>query len=162
MVISTDFVILGVAVSFNALLCVLLSRWYVWPALLRRPPREALILALWPHTCRFLNLGAATVSQVHASVPRAWTLEIAWGDFAAALLALAAIAALRAQSRAGVALAWVATVLGMLDFANSFGQGLLLGVTDVPLGLVWHIAAGVVPPLFTLHVLALRLLAKGV
>jgi hypothetical protein len=160
MTISGDFVIFGVAVAFNALLCVLLARWYVWPALAARSRKDALILILWPHTCRFLNLAAATVNQVGTRTPHAWTMEIAWGDFIAAVLALAAIAALRAEARTGIALAWIATLFGMADFANSFGQGTLLGVVELPLGAVWYIAAGVVPPLFTAHVLALRLLVR--
>jgi hypothetical protein len=126
-----------------------------------KPPRvEALILLLWPHTCRFLNLASATASQVDPRIPHAWILEVAWGDFAVALLALIAIAALRSGSRTGVALAWSTTVLGLADFCNSFGQGLLLGVPNLPLRAVWYIAAGLVPPLFVAHVMAVRLLVK--
>jgi hypothetical protein len=160
MALTSDFAIFGLAVGFNALLCVLLARWYVWPSLAARPRREALILLCWPHTFRFLNLAAATVTQVDARIPRAWSMEIAWGDFAAAVLALIAIAALRARSSAAFALTWAATVFGLLDFANSFGQGLLLDVANLPLRAVWYIAAGVVPPLFTAHMLAIRVLVK--
>jgi hypothetical protein len=160
MEITGDFIIFGVALFFNVLLCVLLARWYVWPWLAKQPKRLALVTILWPHTCRFLNLAAATQSQVHPRIPHAWTLEIAWGDFATAVLALAAIAALRARSPAGMALAWIATVFGILDFANSLGQGILLQVVDLPLRAVWYIAAGIVPPLFTAHVLAIGVLRR--
>jgi hypothetical protein len=97
---------------------------------------------------------------VDPRIPHAWILEVAWGDFAGALLALIAIAALRSGSRTGVALAWSTTVLGLADFCNSFGQGLLLGVPNLPLRAVWYIAAGLVPPLFVAHVMAVRLLVK--
>jgi hypothetical protein len=156
MAMSGDFLIFGVALIFNVIVCLLLSRWYIWPALARRPKEEALILILWPHTCRFLNLASATVSQVDPRIPHAWTLEIAWGDFVAAVLALIAIAALRARSSMALALAWLATLWGLADFANSLGQGTLLGVVDLPLRAVWYIAAGVVPPLFIAHILAIR------
>ena len=158
MLLTADFVIFSVALTFNVVLCVLLARWYVWPAIVARPRREALILLLLPHTIRFLNLAAATASQVDPRIPHAWALQIAWGDFAAALLALTAIAALR--SGGGIGLAWLATVVGLLDFCNSMSQGVLLHVTDLPLGFVWYIAAGVVVPLFTAHVLAVRVLLK--
>jgi hypothetical protein len=160
MTLTGDFVIFATAISFNVALCVVLARWYVWPAVARRPRNEALILLLWPHTCRFLNLASATVTQVDPRIPHAWALEIAWGDFAAAALALITIAALRSGSRAGFPLAWVTSLFGMLDFANSFGQGVLLGVADLPLRAVWYIAAGLVPPLFVAHVLAVRRLLR--
>lgn len=160
MTITGDFVIFGIALGFNVVLCTLLARWYVWPALAARPRNETLILVLWPHTCRFLNLASATVSQVDPRIPHNWIMEVTWGDFAAAVLALVAIAALRAKSGAGVALAWAATVFGLIDFCNSMGQGVLLGVVDLPLRAVWYIAAGVVPPLFIAHLLAVRLLLR--
>jgi hypothetical protein len=99
------------------------------------------------------------VSQVDPRVPHSWSAQVAWGDYIAGALALAAIATLR--SGGGMLVAWVATIVGLLDFANSFGRGTLLGVTDLPLGFVWYIAVGAVPPLFAAHLLALRLLLKG-
>jgi hypothetical protein len=160
MTITGDFLIFGLALAFNAVLCTLLARWYIWPRLVARPRDQALILVLWPHAWRFLNLAAATVSQVDPRIPRAWTLEIAWGDFGAAVLALVAIVALRAGSKAGVPLAWAATVFGLADFANSLGQGVLLDAADMPLRAVWYIAAGVVPPMIAAHVLAITLLVR--
>jgi hypothetical protein len=160
MAISGDFIIFGIAIGFATLVCTLIARWYVWPRLCARPRREALILILWPHTCRFLNLAAATRSQVDPRIPHAWTLEIAWGDFGAAVLALIAIAALRRNATSGEALAWLATIFGLADFGNSIGQGILLQVSDLPLRAVWYIAAGIVPLLVTAHVLAIGLLRR--
>jgi hypothetical protein len=158
---TPDFGIFGVALFWNALLCTLLARWYVWPRLTAWPRTDALTLLLWPQTFRFLNLAAATESQVDPRIPHAWTLEIAWGDFAAAVLALGAIVALRQKARVGIALTWVATVIGLLDFSNSLLQGMLLDAANLPLRAVWYIAAGVVPPLFAAHILAVRLLVRS-
>jgi len=157
---SADFLVFGTGLTFNIVFCTLLARWYVWPALNGRRRIDALILILWPHTSRFLNLAGATVSQVDARVPRAWVQEVAWGDFAAAVLALCAIAVLRKNTRVGVPLAWISTIFGLLDFCNSFGQGMMLNAMDLPLGIMWQIAVGIVPVLFTAHVLAIRLLLK--
>jgi hypothetical protein len=155
MKLTLDFAIFGLAIGFSALLCFLLARWYVWPRVAARPRREALILLMWPHTCRFLNLAAATASQTDPRLAHPWILEVAWGDFVAAVLALGAIAALRAKSSAAIGLTWVATLFGLADFINSLGQGVMNGAADLPLRAVWYIAAGLVPPLFTLHVLAI-------
>jgi hypothetical protein len=159
--LRVDFLIFGLAFGFNVLVCALLARWYVWPALAARPWRTALIAILWPHTSRFINLAAATINQVDSRIPHAWSLEIAWGDFIAAVLALLAIAALRDERREGITLAWVATLFGLADFANSLGQGLVLQVTNLPMRGVWYIAAGAVPPLIVAHLLALRLLRRA-
>jgi hypothetical protein len=160
MPISGDFLIFGTAFGFCALLCVLLARWYVWPRVAALPREEALIVLLWPHTSRFLNLAAATVQQVDSRIPRAWTLEIAWGDFIAAVFALVAIVALRRRAAIAVPLTWWATIFGLADFANSLGQGTYLGVLDLPMRAVWYIAAGVVPLLITAHVLAIGVLRR--
>jgi hypothetical protein len=161
MAISGDFLIFGTAFGFCALLCVLLARWYVWPRVARMPRHEALILLLWPHTSRFLNLAAATVQQVDSRIPHAWTLEIAWGDFLAAVFALGAIFALRRRADIALPLTWWATIFGLADFANSLGQGIALNVTDLPMRAVWYIAAGLVPPLITLHILAIGVLRRA-
>jgi hypothetical protein len=158
--ITGDFVVFGVALGYSALLCLLVSRWYVAPALAAKPKVQALLALMWPHTCRFLNLASATVHQVSPRRPQPWSLEIAWGDFAAAVLALCAIAALRAGSKSAFALTWAATVVGILDFLNSFGQALVVDATNAPLGAVWFIAIGIVPPLFTAHVLAIGVLRR--
>ena len=65
------------------------------------------------------------------------------------------------RSGAGFALAWIATVVGLLDFVNSFGQRTGAGASDLPLRVVWYIAVGVVPPLFTAHLLAIGILRRG-
>ena len=65
------------------------------------------------------------------------------------------------RSGAGFALAWIATVVGLLDFVNSFGQRTGAGASDLPLRVVWYIAVGVVAPLFTAHLLAIGILRRG-
>ena len=157
---SMDLMVFGLALGISGLVSFLLSKWYLWPWLAARPTEQALTVILWPQAFRYLNLANATTSQVGPLVPRPWIAEVAWGDFAAAVLALIAIAALRSKSGAWRGLVWLATVVGLLDFCNSLGQGGLIGTAELPLGNVWYIATCLVPPLFAAHILAIKLLLR--
>src|SRR5262245_51107216 len=92
-----DFFIFALAQTFSAVLWVLIARWYVWPWLREQPLERGVTALLWPHAFRFINLAAATQSQVDPAGPRAWLQEVAWGDFAAAVLALLALLAVRSK-----------------------------------------------------------------
>ncbi len=152
--LTHDFIIFIIALSFAITLCAYFARSVLWPRLVALPRTEAVVLLLWPHTLRFVNLMSATNQQVNQGLPHAWRQQIAWGDFTAGCLALLAIWALRRRTSMGIALAWIATVFGLCDFSNSMIQATRLGVIDQPLGFLWFIAAAIVPMLATCHVTA--------
>jgi hypothetical protein len=94
---------------------------------------------------------------VGPSLPASFAVPAAYGDLVAGLLALAAIAALRARSAAGIPLVWFFNIVGLLDLVNAFYQGLS---ADVQLGAAYYIPTFVVPALVVTHVMVFRLLLR--
>ncbi len=84
-------------------------------------------------------------------------MPAAYGDLLAALLALAAMVALRTGSVAAVPLVWVFNVAGTLDLINAFYQGLR---TNAQLGAAYYIPTFVVPALLVTHVMIFSMLAR--
>lgn len=94
------------AAQFASLLVwILAAAWYVGPWLRRQSRADALIALLWLHVFRYVAL--QTYSAQHAGFPisDSGLQEIVVGDVAGAVLALAAIAALRLRQPLGLIIA---------------------------------------------------------
>jgi hypothetical protein len=85
---------------------------------------------------------------------------LAYGDLAAATLALIALAALR--TRLAGPLVWIFNIFGTADLLNAFYQGNRISLGDTPglLSAGYFIPIFVVPLLLITHVLAFRLLVR--
>jgi hypothetical protein len=84
-------------------------------------------------------------------------MPAAYGDLLAAVLALLAIAALRAAWSAAIALVWVFNIEGTLDLVNAFYQGLR---NSVQLGAAYYIPTFAVPALFVTHAMIFAMLIR--
>src|SRR5512133_1883072 len=86
--------------------------------------------------------------------------ELAYGDLAAAILALVALASLR--NRFSGALVWTFNLFGSADLLNAFYQGGRISLADAPgrLGAAYFIPIFGVPLLLVTHVLVFRLLMR--
>src|SRR5262245_55149456 len=62
-----------------------------------------------------------------------------YDDLLAALLALAALAALRARLRGALVLVWIFGIEGTVDLLYALYQGLRVELTDYQLGVAWYI-----------------------
>ena len=82
----------------------------------------------------------------------------AYGDLAAALLALLALVTLR--RRPGMVLAWIFNLWGTVDLLNAFFQANVSGLLPGQLGATYFIPTVVVPMLLITHGLIFRLLLK--
>ena len=76
--------------TFTLVLSALVARWWVWPALQRRPIEDALVPLFLVHALRYLPLTAFAPGQVDVRLPMDAMGAIAWGDLGAAVLALIA------------------------------------------------------------------------
>jgi hypothetical protein len=86
--------------------------------------------------------------------------QIAWGDFAAAVLALFSIAALTWRWPFAIPMVWIFNLWGTADLLNAYYKG-STQVTDVGFfGAGIYIPALFVPILLAAHVLAFMLLLK--
>ena len=77
------------------------------------------------------------------------------------MLALAAIAALRARSPLAIPLTWIFSVEGIGDFANAFLQAGLHGAVN-DLGAAYYVPIVIVPAALVTHVMILGLLLRRV
>ena len=133
---------------------------YIWPRLDALDRREALRPILILHGFRFVGMAFLVPGVVSPDLPQAFAVPAAYGDVAAALLALVALAALRTP--AGLGLVWLFNLWGTLDLLYAFYQGLLgVGVPPGSLRAAFFIPTLLVPLLLITHALAFRILVRG-
>jgi hypothetical protein len=95
---------------------------------------------------------------VSPDLPPAFAHYAAYGDFLAAMLALLALLLL--PSAAGVAAAWIFSLLGSADLLNVFYQGNHTGLLAGQLGATYFLPTLGVPLLLITHGLAFRILLQ--
>jgi hypothetical protein len=133
---------------------------YVWPALRVLPRANALRILASLHAFRFLGMNFIVVGFVSPALNSAIGNQIAWGDFAAAVLALFSIAALTWRWAFATPVVWILNLWGTADLLNAYYKG-ATQVADVGFfGAGIYIPALFVPILLTAHMLALMLLLK--
>jgi hypothetical protein len=115
--------------ALNLIVYALIARSYIAPCLAALPLQAALTPLLLFHTLRTVGMVFVVGAVVDPKLPRDFAVGAAYGDLLAVLLALAALAALRAHLRGALALVWVFTIEGTVDFVYAFYQGLRLGLT---------------------------------
>jgi hypothetical protein len=151
--------IFGLQVALSLLTYGLAARWYVLPWLERLDLMAALTPLLLFHTLRTIGLVFLIPGVVGGPLPAAFAAPGAYGDLLTVGLAFLALAALRARWRVALALVWLFTVVGLLDFANAFAQGLRADIAaQYALGPGWFIPTFAVPAFTVAHLLVVRLL----
>jgi hypothetical protein len=151
----------GITVAFGFLACGVFAAQYVWPAIRQRERAAAFRPILVLHGFRYIGLAVLIPGVVAPQLPvTAFARELAYGDLAAATLALLALAALR-TSMAGL-LVWIFNVFGTADLLNAFYQGNRISLADAPglLGAAYFIPILGVPLLLVTHFLMFRLLMR--
>jgi len=149
--------IFGLQVLLSFLVYGLVARWYVTPRLAPLPLHAALQPLLVLHATRHLGMVFLVPTVVGPALPAAFAVPAAYGDLLAALLALAALVALRARSPIALPLTWLFNVVGLLDLINAFYQGLR---NDVQLGPAYFIPTFAVPALVITHLMIFRMLVR--
>ena len=125
----------------------LIAHRYLAPQLARRSTNEALSLLLLPHMFRHLGLIFLVPGLVGDGLGRSFASMAAYGDLAAALLAIGAWLSLRANRPGAIVLVWVFNVVGTVDLANALRQA-----ENVPeLGVAWLVTTFIVPLLLVTH-----------
>jgi hypothetical protein len=130
---------------FSLFLYVLLAVWYVVPWLRSRPRAEALIPLLWVHAFRYVALHLVDAQSAGYAISNALRDRIIYGDIVAMILAVSAIAALRARSRMSIPL-----VLLLVAETVTFIATLILGrgreeMAVVATGINWLVQSFYVP-----------------
>jgi hypothetical protein len=78
-----------------------MARWYVAPRLAKLGRADALVLLLWMHAFRYIALQAFSAQRDGFPISDSALMEIVLGDLGGAVIALAAIFALRHRMRIG-------------------------------------------------------------
>lgn len=151
----------GITVAFGFLAWSVFAAQYIWPEISKRQRAEALKPILVLHGFRYIGLAVlipGVVSPQWSST--VFARDLAYGDLAAAILALIALAVLR--TRLATPLVWAFNILGTADLLNAFYQGarISLPVTPGLLGAAYFIPILGVPLLLVMHMLVFRLLMR--
>jgi len=146
------------AVAFLAF--ALIGKWYVWPAIKDRAPRSALTPLLLYACLRVNGLMFLMPGLVSPELPRAFAVPTAYGDLTAVVLALLALACIRAETGAAVPMVWLFNIAGSLDLIYANFSSFKDHVDPVYLGVSYYLAALNVPAMVVVHVLIFAYLLR--
>jgi hypothetical protein len=149
----------GLSVAFSFVAWGLCAAYAIWPELRGRPRVDALQPLLILHSFRFVGLSFLIPGVVSPHLPTVFAFDAAYGDIAAAILALLALAALRTSL--GVPLVWLFNVWGSIDLLNAFYQGSSGGLLPGQLGAAYFIPTAIVPFALITHGLIFWILLRG-
>ena len=151
----------AITVAFGFLAWGVFAAQYIWPVMSKRERTEAFRPILVLHGFRYIGLAVLVPGVVSPELPSTvFARGLAYGDLAAATLALIALAALR--TRLAGPLVWIFNVFGTADLLNAFYQGSRLSLADRPglLGAGYFIPIFGVPLLLVTHALVFKLLVR--
>jgi hypothetical protein len=147
-----------VAMTLSLIVFALASAWYVVPWLKTRSAAEALTALISLHVFRYVALQIHSAQRFGFAVSDGGKNEIAYGDVVGALIALAAIAALRYRARVAYLMVWLLVIESALDLINATVLGLRENLFASANGVTWLILTFYVPMLWVSLALMLWLL----
>jgi hypothetical protein len=151
----------GLSILMSLIAFGIVTKLYIWPRLRVMRREDALIPLVVLHTFRGLGLSFLIPGVVSPSLSSAFAVPVAYGDLAAAILAVVATLALSARAFWAIPIVWVFNVWGTIDLLHAIYQG-QIGVRIDPgsLGAAFYITTVVVPALLVSHGLIFRLLLR--
>jgi hypothetical protein len=149
----------GISTLMSLVSSGVIAQLYAWPRLQMMNRDRALLVLVAPHMfLRFIGLSFLVPGVVSPSLPTAFAVPAAYGDFVAGLLAIAATVALSPRTSWARALVWVFNIWGAADLLFAIVEGLRVHIDPGALGAAFFIPTMVVPPLLVTHALIFRLL----
>ena len=150
----TSGALFGLSVLINFVASGIVAKLYLWPRLRGMRREEALLLLAVPHMFRFVGLSFLVPGVVSTSLSPDFARPAAYGDLAAALLAIIAVLALSTRMSWALPAVWVFNLWGTIDLLYAIYQG-EIGVRVGPgsLGAAFYIPTVLVPPLLVTHAL---------
>jgi hypothetical protein len=146
------------AVAF--LVFSLIGKWYLWPAIKDRAPQVALTPLLLYACLRVNGLMFLMPGLVSPQLPGAFAIPTAYGDLAAALLALLALACVRSENAAATAMVWLFNIVGLLDLIYANISTFKDQVDPTYLGVSYYLAVLNVPAMVVVHALIFAYLLR--
>jgi hypothetical protein len=153
--------VIGLSVILNLLAFGRVVQLYIWPHLRGARQDDALTVLIVPHMFRFVGLSFLVPGVVSPAMSPAFAYPAAFGDLAAAILALIATLALSARASWAIAFVWLFNLEGTADLLFAYYQGVIgVGLGTGALGAAFYIPTLVVPPLLVTHALIFRVLLR--
>lgn len=147
-----------VSIAFSLVAWGIVTSRYIWPRLRVLEKSEALRPILALHAFRFLGLSFLIPGVVSPNLPAGFAHPAAYGDIAAATLALLSLV-LGARG-IGLLVAWIFNIWGSVDLLNAFYQANGAALSPGQLGASYFIPTLVVPLLLVTHAVAFRILLR--
>jgi len=135
------------------------ARIYVLPKLPQLEPRTVLLPILLLHSTRHFGLMFLAPGATYIGMPPQFAYPAALGDLLAALLAVAAIPAVAANSRVGRPLLWIFNVAGTVDLIAAIALATIYDAAP-HMGPAYWIPAFWVPALLVTHYITFVVLGK--
>jgi hypothetical protein len=150
----TSGALFGLSILINFVASGIVAKLYLWPRLRGMRREEALLLLAVPHMFRFVGLSFLVPGVVSTSLSPDFARPAAYGDLAAALLAIIAVLALSTRVSWALPAVWIFNLWGTIDLLYAIYQG-EIGVRVGPgsLGAAFYIPTVLVPPLLVTHAL---------
>src|SRR5579863_3810381 len=146
------------SIAFSFIAWGFVTARFIWPGLRLQERGEALRPILILHSFRFIGLAFLVPGVVSPELPAAFAHSAAYGDIAAAVLALLSLVAL--PRRGGIVIAWFFNLWGSADILNAFYQANHAGLKAGELGAGYFLPTLIVPLLLVTHALAFRILLQ--
>ena len=135
----------------------LLARWYAAPWLAEKSLKVALTFLIVPHAFRHIGLAFMVPALNQPGMPVEFATPAAYGDLFSGILALVVLIALKGRWAMAIPLAWVFSIVGLVDLANALRQDDAI----LHMGATWFIPTFVVPILLVTHVMVIARLVRN-
>ncbi|MEE9290854.1 MAG: hypothetical protein V3U99_07535 [Alphaproteobacteria bacterium] len=139
--------IFGLQLILSLVVWGLIGKWLLAPWLEKKSLHQSLFWLTLPHASRHIGmvfLGPGIAAQ---PLPDSFAIPAAYGDLISALLALAALIALRTGRTGALVLVWIFNIVGTVDLMYALSHA-----DAVPgLGAAWYIPTFWVPLLLVTH-----------
>lgn len=130
------------------------------PALRKLPLDSALRPLILPHCFRYIGLTLLGPATAAGALPEGFAYPAAWGDFAAALLALLSLLALSRRWRFRLAVVWLFNLEGAIDLVYAVGAASATGASGSAGAPLYWLVAVFVPALLVSHALIFLFLLR--
>jgi hypothetical protein len=151
----------GLSTLMSLLSAIVLAALFARPSLRNINTEQALIWLVAPHMVRFIGLSFLVPGVVSGSLPQAWAIPAAYGDFVAGILAIIATAGLARTANWAIATVWMFNVWGFADLLFAFYKGARINLEPGALGAGFYIVTTLVPALLVSHALIFELLIRS-
>jgi hypothetical protein len=153
--------IFGLSALSSLVASAVAAALWVMPKVRTTERSEALTLLVAPHMFfRAIGLSFLVPGVVSPELPEVFAVPAGYGDFAAAILAIASILSLAKRLPWAIPLVWVFNLWGAADLLDAVYQGNMVVIDPGMFGAAFYIPIAIVPPLLVTHALIFLILLR--